>query len=209
MTQHFAPTPPFGVQDIFFSTYQRHCSSTNLDISAFMHMQQAICYLVGFGVDRNMDQVYTHLAIAADSQYPAIRPLLVRIRQAFDLDHTERPLPPLADPMAAQNVSILMEAIKQTIYSSPLYEIGQVWKTTQVEEPDVGSELHRAAYLGVWIHGAHACLYRWLVTHRPPFAREWKQSPPEGSRWIYRLAYARYVFFGRRCPRCFIVPQAF
>jgi ankyrin repeat protein len=148
MTQHFAPPPPFGVQDIFFSTYQRHCSSINLDISAFMHMQQAICYLVGFGVDRNMDQVYTHLAIAADSQYPAIRPLLVRIRQAFDLDHTEQPLPPLANPMAAQNVSILMEAIKQTIYSSPLYEIGQVWKTTQVEEPDVGSKLHRAAYLG-------------------------------------------------------------
>jgi ankyrin repeat protein len=50
--------------------------------------------------------------------------------------------------MATRNVSILMEAIKQTVYSSPLYEIGQVWKTTQVKEPDVGSELHRAVYLG-------------------------------------------------------------
>jgi hypothetical protein len=109
-----------------------------------MHMQLAICYLVGFGRWQDMDQVRTHLAIAADSQYPAIRPLLVWIREAFGLDHSEQLLPPLVDPMA---VSIFMEAIKQTIYSSPLYEIGQVWKTAQAKEPDVGSELHRAAYL--------------------------------------------------------------
>jgi ankyrin repeat protein len=164
MSQRVAPRSPLGIQDILFSAYQRHSLSTNAILSAFMHMQLAICYLVGFGVDRNMNQVHKNLAVAAGSQYPSIRPLLVRLRQAFDLGQAEQPLPPLVDKMATQNVSILLAAIEQPVYSSPLYEIGQVWKKTQVEELGIGSELHHAAYIGE-VEGAARLLQQGQSDH--------------------------------------------
>src|ERR1700758_679099 len=69
MSQRLAPRPPPRIQDILFSAYQRHSLSTHAFLSAFMHVQLAICYFVGFGVDRNINQVHTNLAVAAGSQY--------------------------------------------------------------------------------------------------------------------------------------------
>lgn len=113
-----------------------------------MHLQLAICYFVGFGVGMDMGKAYAHLATAAQSQYPALRPLLVRMGEAISFDLPEQLLPPINDEMAARNVSILMEAIKKSSYCSPLYEISKIWQDTLDGEPDVGSELHIAAYLG-------------------------------------------------------------
>jgi ankyrin repeat protein len=122
--------------------------STNAVLSAFMHLQLGICYLVGFGVSRNLNEVREHLSLAAISQYPAIRPLLVRLQEAFHGPDDQNTLPQLSDEMESRNVEILFDATKQAEYSSPLSKISQVWKETQIEPVEIGSELHDAAYFG-------------------------------------------------------------
>ncbi|KAH0556920.1 hypothetical protein GP486_005288 [Trichoglossum hirsutum] len=148
MSHRFTPRPPSKVQKIIFSAYQRHSSSTNAFLAAFMHMQLAICYFVGFGVDQNMSEVNTHLSLAAASQYPSLRPLIVRLQQAFALPENIALLPPLTNEMSARNVDILLTAIKQPVYSSPLDKINWVWKDTRTEPVKIGPELHNAAYFG-------------------------------------------------------------
>jgi ankyrin repeat protein len=113
-----------------------------------MHLQLAICYFVGFGVGMDVEQAYAHLATAARSQYPALRPLLVQMKETFSFNLPEQLLPPLNDEMAARSVSILTKAIQESNYCSPLYEISKTWQDTLDDEPDVGPELHKAAYLG-------------------------------------------------------------
>jgi len=122
--------------------------STNAVLSAFMHLQLGICYLVGFGVGRNLNEVREHLFLAAISQYPAIRPLLVRLREALHAPDNQNTLPPLSGEMESRNIEILFDAMKEAEYSSPLSKIGQVWKETQEEPVETGSELHDAAYFG-------------------------------------------------------------
>ena len=149
MSNFINSKPVFGLQALLFSAYQRHCSSARSEISAFMHLQAAICYFIGFGVGRDENKTNAHLALAAASEYPSLRPLLIRMEEIFGVSYSKTLLPPLENALASRATSVLLEAIKKDTYCSPLFEISHAWQIeTPEDEPDVGSELHRAAYFG-------------------------------------------------------------
>ena len=149
MSNHYAPKPPFEVQQVIFNAYARHALSKNKSLSALMHMQVGMCYLVGFGAGRDIEQAYHHLKEASAVEYPALRPLLTQYSQFFGMGISEKAeLPPLSDTMASQVVAVLEKAVTAADFISPLHEISQIWKATAEEMPDMGSELHTASYAG-------------------------------------------------------------
>ena len=90
-------SPPWDVQAVLSRTFSQQTKSSDSAFSASMHLTLAVCHYVGFGVERNPDQVKMHLELAASKGSAKARLAYAQICQAM---YTNFGIP---DPLANKN----------------------------------------------------------------------------------------------------------
>lgn len=132
---------PWPVQELFSSAIEQSCSSNNNVEAGLAALNLSVCYYVGLGRERDVDQVLHWLREAARQGCREARVIMQRAHEALKSPCQEVvSLETESDEMESY-LSVLKAATQNRPYTTPFYELMQTrvtmfWKLLPSDDPD-------------------------------------------------------------------------
>jgi ankyrin repeat protein len=142
--------PPWDVQKAITFGVRGQIDHPEMTIAAKSALYLAICYILGFGVERDIDQMLHFMRKAAEMGVRGARHVVERLHEAFGRSCIVN-FEALEDADEEEQASIIVESMKSAKYTTPWHSIDMVSQRRLSESIRKGIDpgIHHLAYLGM------------------------------------------------------------
>jgi ankyrin repeat protein len=123
-TSTFSPEkPPWSVQVELAERYKHLSLLKESIISGYAHLNLAVCYYLGLGVQRNAAKVGEHVHASALRGIPQARLIIYPLSELLGFDIRTQELQAVKDPENDEELGIILAAMDQKPYRTPFTEL--------------------------------------------------------------------------------------